>query len=128
MKKLLLLVLLIVGVSGCSMLSFIPSKWDYNEASKITDIQQSSRTLNCTVDTKKGIDDLYYDVKWFETYALYKGSRDIVVVFAELANTVTELKDRSDKGPVSKLYCDIKKKIIVQQADITAKAVQGRFL
>jgi hypothetical protein len=110
------------------MLSFIPSKWDYNEASKITDIQQESRTLNCTVDTKKDIDQLYYDVKWFETYALYKGSRDIVVVFAELANTVTELKDRSDKGPVSKLYCDIKKKIIVQQTDITAKAVQGRFL
>ena len=113
MKKILLMALM-VGISGCSMLSFIPSKWDYNEASKITDIQQESRTLNCTVDTKKDIDQLYYDVKWFETYALYKGS--------------TELKDRSDKGPVSKLYCDIKKKIIVQQADITAKAVQGRFL
>lgn len=127
MKKILLIGLM-VGISGCSMLSFIPSKWDYNEASKITDIQQESRTLNCTVDTKKDIDQLYYDVKWFETYALYKGSRDIVDVFEELANTVTELKDRSDKGPVSKLYCDIKKKIIVQQADITAKAVQGRFL
>jgi hypothetical protein len=127
MKKILLIGLM-VGISGCAMLSFIPSKWDYNEASKITDIQQESRTLNCTVDTKKDIDQLYYDVKWFETYALYKGSRDIVDVFEELANTVTELKDRSDKGPVSKLYCDIKKKIIVQQADITAKAVQGRFL
>jgi len=31
------------------------------------------------------------------------------------------------KGPVSPLYCDLKKKIIQQQADILAKSVQGRF-
>jgi len=28
---------------------------------------------------------------------------------------------------VSPIYCDIKRKLIIQQADIIAKTVQGRF-
>ena len=42
-------------------------------------------------------------------------------------DTVKELVDRSSKGPVSPLYCDIKKKLMIQQADMIAHTVQGRF-
>ena len=41
--------------------------------------------------------------------------------------TVAEFKNRSDKGPVSPLYCDLKRKIIIQQSAIIAKAVQMRY-
>jgi hypothetical protein len=35
--------------------------------------------------------------------------------------------ERANKGPVSPIYCDIKRKLMIQQADIIAKTVQGRF-
>jgi hypothetical protein len=41
--------------------------------------------------------------------------------------TAKEFAERSNKGPVSPIYCDIKRKLIIQQADIIAKTVQGRF-
>ena len=46
---------------------------------------------------------------------------------AELKHTVKEYQERLAKGPVSPLYCDLKKKIIQQQVDIIAGLVQGRF-
>ena len=41
--------------------------------------------------------------------------------------TIQEYQERLKKGPVSPLYCDLKVKIIKQQADILAGSVQGRF-
>ena len=66
-------------------------------------------------------------MEWFNTYSVSRNSNDIVALFVELRKTVTEFKERSDKGPVSDMYCSLKKKIIVQQSEIIAKAVQMRF-
>jgi len=66
-------------------------------------------------------------VEWFDIYAKTKPTRDIAKLTGTITDTVTELKDRVAKGPVSSMYCDLKKKIIQQQVDIIAKSVQGRF-
>jgi hypothetical protein len=46
---------------------------------------------------------------------------------AVLVSTIKEFQDRVDAGPISPLYCDLKKKVLIQQADIIAQTVQGRF-
>jgi PBP1b-binding outer membrane lipoprotein LpoB len=127
MKK-LLAILALVSLTGCaSIMEYIPSGWDANQARVITDIQQQSRHFDCKAELKPQVDKLARDVEWFDIYAKTKPTRDIAKLTGTITDTVTELKDRVSKGPVSPLYCDLKKKIIQQQADILAKSVQGRF-
>ena len=47
MKK-LLLILAVVSLSGCaSLMEYIPSSWDVNQAKVITDIQVQARHFDC---------------------------------------------------------------------------------
>lgn len=126
--KRLILILAVVGMSGCSTIKdWIPSRWDVNQAKSITDIQQDARRIDCKADLVPQIAALDKDVEWFNLYAKTKPTHDVAKLTVTLTNTVTEFKDRASKGPVSPLYCDLKKKLILQQADIIAAAVQGRF-
>jgi hypothetical protein len=108
-------------------MEYIPSGWDVNQAKVITDIQQQVRHFDCKADLAPQVNKLAQDVEWFDIYAKTKPTRDIAKLTGTITDTVKELQDRVAKGPVSPLYCDLKKKIIQQQADILAKSVQGRF-
>jgi uncharacterized protein YceK len=124
MKK-LLLVLSVVALSGCStIMEYIPSRWDDNQSKAIVTIQQSARHLECTTDS---VTKLQMDIEWFDIYSSTKPTRDVNKLTPTLTTTVKELNDRVKAGPVSPMYCDLKKKLIVQQADIIAAAVMGRF-
>ena len=126
--KRLLLILALVSLTGCaSIMEYIPSSWDVNQAKVITDIQQQSRNFDCKTDLAPQIKRLSLDVEWFDIYSKTKPTRDIAKLTGTITDTVKELQERVNKGPVSPLYCDLKKKIIQQQADILAKSVQGRF-
>jgi len=126
--KRLLLILALVSLTGCaSIMEYIPSSWDVNQAKVITDIQQQSRNFDCKADLALQIKRLSQDVEWFDIYSKTKPTRDIAKLTGTITDTVKELQERVNKGPVSPLYCDLKKKIIQQQADILAKSVQGRF-
>lgn len=126
--KRLLLILALVSLTGCaSIMEYIPSSWDVNQAKVITDIQLQVKHFDCKADLKPQVEQLSRDVEWFDIYAKTKPTRDIAKLTGTITDTVTELKDRVAKGSVSPLYCDLKKKIIQQQADILAKSVQGRF-
>jgi PBP1b-binding outer membrane lipoprotein LpoB len=127
MKK-LLLVVAFLSLTGCaSIIEMIPSGWDANQAKVITDIQLQARHIDCKADLKPQVDQLAKDVEWFDIYAKTKPTRDIAKLTGTITDTVKELQDRVAKGPVSPLYCDLKAKIIKQQADILAGSVQGRF-
>ena len=126
--KRLLVVLAFLSLTGCStIMEYIPSGWDVNQAKVITDIQQQVRHFDCKADLAPQVNKLAQDVEWFDIYAKTKPTRDIAKLTGTITDTVKELQDRVAKGPVSPLYCDLKKKIIQQQADILAKSVQGRF-
>jgi PBP1b-binding outer membrane lipoprotein LpoB len=121
-------VILFISLTGCaSIMEMIPSGWDVNQAKVITDIQQQTRHFDCKADLKPQVDQLAKDVEWFDIYAKTKPTRDIAKLTGTITDTVKELQERVTKGSVSPLYCDLKKKIIQQQADILAKSVQGRF-
>lgn len=127
MKK-LFLILSIVSLTGCaSIMEYIPSRWDVNQAKSITDIQQATRRFDCKGDQLAQLNVLDKDIEWFEIYSVSKPTRDVSKLTGTLSTSIKEFKERAAKGPVSPLYCDIKKKIFVQQADIIAAAVQGRF-
>jgi PBP1b-binding outer membrane lipoprotein LpoB len=127
MKK-LIAVCAFFALTGCaSIMEYIPSSWDANQAKVITDIQLQARHMDCKADLAPQVNKLAQDVEWFDIYAKTKPTRDIAKLTGTITDTVTELKDRVAKGPISPLYCDLKKKIIQQQADILAKSVQGRF-
>jgi PBP1b-binding outer membrane lipoprotein LpoB len=127
MKK-LLIVCAFFALTGCaSIMEMIPSGWDVNQAKVITDIQLQVRHFDCKADLAPQVNKLAQDVEWFDIYAKTKPTRDIAKLTGTITDTVKELQERVSKGPVSPLYCDLKKKIIQQQADILAKSVQGRF-
>jgi hypothetical protein len=127
MKK-LLLILAVVSLSGCaSLMEYIPSSWDVNQAKVITDIQVQARHFDCKGDQAQQLRSLALNVEWFDIYAKTKPTRDIAKLTGTVTSTVKEYQDRLKTGPVSPMYCDIKLKIIQQQTDILAKSVQGRF-
>jgi hypothetical protein len=127
MKK-LIAVVAFLSLTGCaSIMDMIPSRWDANQSRMITDIQLEVRHFDCKADLKPQVDQLARDVERFDIYATTKPTRDIAKLTGIVTDTVRELQDRVDKGPVSPLYCDLKKKIIQQQTDILAGSVQGRF-
>jgi PBP1b-binding outer membrane lipoprotein LpoB len=126
--KRLLLIIAFLSLTGCaSIMEYIPSSWDVNQAKVITDIQQQVRHFDCKAELAPQVNKLAQDVEWFDIYAKTKPTRDIAKLTGTITDTVKELQDRVKAGPVSPLYCDLKKKIIQQQADILAKSVQGRF-
>ena len=126
--KRLIAVVAFLSLTGCaSIMEMIPSGWDVNQAKVITDIQLQVRHFDCKADLAPQVNKLAQDVEWFDIYAKTKPTRDIAKLTGTITDTVKELQERVAKGPVSPLYCDLKKKIIQQQADIIAKSVQGRF-
>jgi len=127
MKK-LIVVLAFISLTGCSTVKeWIPIKWDANQSHAITTIQQTSRNFDCKADIAQQSKSLANQIEWFKIYSESKPTRDVISPIAHMNSTVKELVDRSAQGPVSPMYCEIKKKIIVQQADMIAHTVQGRF-
>jgi len=126
MKRLLLIALL--TLSGCSTIKDqIPSFWDGNQSVVVTDIQQLTRHIDCTADLKPQLHTLFMRVEWYDLYANTKGTRDMAKLDIVMMDTIKEFQERTAQGPVSPIYCDMKKKVLIQQADIIATTVQGRF-
>jgi PBP1b-binding outer membrane lipoprotein LpoB len=126
--KQLAAVLLVVTLTGCAgLIEKFPSRWDVNQAKVVTDIQQSAKRFDCKGDQLAQLNALDKEVEWFDIYAKTKPTRDVAKLTKTMVDTVNEFKDRASKGPVSPLYCELKKKIIIQQSEIIAGAVQGRF-
>lgn len=131
MKRILATILLFTAgltLVGCSSLKeYIPSRWDVNQAKVVTDLRQQTINFNCAGDLKAQLKTIESTAQWYRLYSEGKGTNDVVKMGDTLATTAKEFDERLDKGSVSPVYCDLKKKLMIQQADIMARAVQGRF-
>jgi PBP1b-binding outer membrane lipoprotein LpoB len=126
--KRLLAVVAFISLTGCAnIMEMIPSRWDVNQAKSITDIQQQAIRFDCKGDQAAQINSLDQNIEWFVIYSKTKPTRDITKLTDTIQTTVSEYKERLKTGPVSPLYCDLKRKIIIQQTEILAGSVQGRF-
>jgi PBP1b-binding outer membrane lipoprotein LpoB len=125
MKRLIIFAILLL--SGCaSIKAYLPSGWDANQSKIATDMQQTARQLDCTAPDA-ALNKLTDEIQWFDLYAKSKGTADVAPVTISLQAVVTEFQDRRKKESVSPFYCELKKKIMIQDADIIARTVQGRF-
>jgi hypothetical protein len=124
MKK-LVVIFALVGLTGCSLIDKIPSRWDVNQAKVTTDLRQATHNFDCKADQRAQLKTIAEAAQWFALYSESKGTKDVAHLGKTLQATVKEFQDRAQ--PVSPIYCDIKRKLMIQQADIIAKTVQGRF-
>jgi outer membrane biogenesis lipoprotein LolB len=127
MKK-LILILAVSLLTGCSTIKdWMPVKWDVNQSKAVTDIQQVTRNFDCKADIAQQSKALSGQVQWLTIYSETRGTKDVIDPLGHMNDTIKELVDRSSKGPVSPMYCEIKKKIMIQQSDMLAHTVQGRL-
>jgi hypothetical protein len=123
--KHLVALLLVVTLTGCAgLIEKFPSRWDANQAKVVTDIQQGAKRFDCKGDQLAQLTALDKDVEWFDIYAKTKPTRDVAKLTKTMADTVSEFKDRASKGPVSPLYCELKKKIIIILLKLLAQDLQ----
>lgn len=130
MKKLIAITAVSLTLTGCSTVKgWIPSFWDDNQSAKIVDVRVSVDKLDCEKDQLAQVAKIRDDLKWFEMYSQSKGWRqaDVLRIISPMQETVEDMYKRSQNQQGSKMYCELKKKVMQQQASRAAEAVLGRF-
>jgi len=132
MKKILLIAVTSVALTGCAAIEkWIPSFWDDNQSAKIIDIRLRAHNIQCdTVEIQKThADGLVKDIQWFLLYSESKGAlqKDVIRLVEPMQQTVGDWAKRTATGEASKAYCEIKKKVIIVQADKAANSVLWRY-
>ena len=124
------LILLVVLLTGCSTVKgWVPSFWDDNQSHHIIDVRLAVEQLDCSQPHLPQVQKIYNDLRWFELYSDSKGwqQADVLRLTEPMKNSLLDFIKRSQDGQGSQGYCEIKKKLLTKQAEITARAVLGRF-
>ena len=125
--KLLTALIIAVSLTGCaSIKSWIPSFWDDNQSAYITEARLSVERVNCALPQLPQVLTLSEDLRRFQLYSEAKGAlqQDVLRVIEPMQTTVREWRDR---GEGSRVYCEIKKKLLAQQGERAAKVILGRW-
>ena len=128
--KIFVILALTISLSGCaSIKSVIPSFWDDNQSARIVDVRQSIEQLDCTQDQLAQVGKIRNDLQWFELYSQSKGWRqaDVLRIISPIQETVEDMYKRAQTQQGSKVYCELKKRVMQDQAKRAAEAVLGRF-
>ena len=131
MKK--LLVISVVLLQGCAVAlsSYIPSFWDDNQSHKIISVRLDIDRLDCKAAQAPQVSKLRDDLLWFRLYSESKGSRqtDVLKLTEPMEATIEDWYKRvSAEGyRENPIYCEMKRKVVSEQAARAAKAVLGRF-
>jgi len=130
MKKLIAIVAISLTVSGCSTVKgWIPSFWDDNQSARIIDVRLRVDSIDCAQPQLPQAEALSRELRWFELYSESKGWRqnDVLKLTAPMKETTDDWVKRSREKEGSKVYCEMKKKVLVEQSKRAASAVLGRF-
>lgn len=122
-----LIVLSLVTLQGCAQIqSWIPSFWDDNQSARIIDVRSRVEQINCAESQKAQVEAVARELRWFEMYSQSKGvlQKDVLRVIEPMQATV---KEWSDRGEGSKTYCELKKKLLIQQGERASKVILGRW-
>ena len=125
--KIIASVILTVLLSGCTTLqSWVPSFWDDNQSAYIITARLTVERINCLEPQLTQVQVLAEDLRRFELYSEAKGSlqRDVLRVIEPMQTTVKEWQTRKEG---SRAYCEIKKKLLTQQAERASKVILGRW-
>lgn len=114
-------------LTGCATVqSWIPSFWDDNQSNYIVETRLNIEGLDCGGAQLAQVQSLQRDLRRFELYSESKGSlqKDVLRVVEPMKSTIDEWVKR---GEGSRTYCEIKKKLLAQQAERAARAILGRW-
>jgi hypothetical protein len=128
MKTLILsFALLLTGCAGVQ--TWIPSFWDANQSSRITDVQLAVDRLDCAGDQLAQVTRIRDDLRWFELYSTSKGAvqQDVIKLIQPMQQTVEDMHKRNTEGRGTVTYCELKKRIMQTQARRAAEGIQGRW-
>ena len=128
MKTLILSIAIML--TGCATVqSWIPSFWDVNQSARITDVQLAVDRLDCAADQLVQVTRIRDDLRWFELYSVSKGKtqQDVIRLIQPMQQTVEDMYKRNTEGRGSTVYCELKKRIMQQQASRAAAGIQGRW-
>ena len=129
MNKLLIIFALSL-LSGCSSLKeWVPSFNDTNQSAAIIDVRLSVSRLDCAQPQAPQVARIRDHIEWFELYSESKGWRqaDVRRVIAPMKATVEDMYARVQVKDGSKVYCEMKKAAMQEQAARAAQVILGRF-
>jgi len=127
MKKLLLVLVSTIYLSGCA--GVLPSFWDDNQSYRAVDIQMSVDALDCSQPHAPQVKRIKDDIQWFLYYSEAKGwlQSDVIQLIEPMQQTVGDFYKRSTEKQGSVTYCNMKKKILVEQSKLVTKGVLSRW-
>jgi uncharacterized protein YceK len=129
MKK-LLVILAVSLLSGCaSIVGLIPSFNDTNQSQKIIDVRMAVDSLDCAKAQHIQALAIQRELRWFELYSQSAGIRnqDVIRIIKPMQESVGEFVARTQAQDASKVYCDLKKRAMQEQAARAAGVILGRF-
>ncbi len=126
----LIAILSIIMLSGCaSVVGWIPSFNDVNQSQKIIDVRMAVDSLDCARAQHPQALTIQRELRWFELYSQSAGIRnqDVIRIIKPMQETVSEFVDRTKAQDTSRVYCDLKKRAMQEQAARAAGVILGRF-
>lgn len=129
MNKIIVLAVVLL-LSGCAnIMSLIPSFNDPNQSQKIVDVRMAVDQLNCAEPQRPQVMIIQRELRWFELYSESAGVRnqDVIAIIKPMQATVAEFVTRTADQDASKIYCQLKKSVMQQQAARAAQVILGRF-
>ena len=120
-------ILALTLISGCAQIKeWVPSFWDPNQSSRIVDLALAAEHLDCDQPQIPQVKAMQKDLAWFRLYSETKGSLQGDVL--RLTEPIKEsLDDWQRRGEASRVYCGIKRRLLVDQTRRAAAVVQGRW-
>lgn len=130
--KTLLAILSFTVLSGCAGIQgLIPSFWDDNQSNRIITVRLDIERIDCRAAQKPQVAKIRDDLEWFRLYSDSKGQRqtDVLNLIKPMQDTVEDWYKRVALGTQKEnsVYCELKKKILIEQSARASKAVLGRF-
>lgn len=122
LASILLGTFLLAGCSTFSSLSF----YDDNESLLSVKVRLYASSLDCSYKQEPQVKAIQMSVNEFLFYSEAKRSKDVTEMILPMKETVDGFYERIKKND-SIAFCEIKKKIIVQQSSTIADAVMRRF-
>ena len=123
--------ILVLALTGCaSITSVIPSFWDDNQSARIIDVRLAVERVDCAgPQVLASVSRVRDDIEWFKLYSTSKGAlqKDVLNILAPMQETAEDWYKRTQQGSASKVYCELKKSVMTQQAERAASAVLGRW-
>jgi len=128
--KTLIAALTIFMLSGCAtVVGWIPSFNDTNQSQKIIDVRMAVDQLDCAKAQHPQALAIERELRWFELYSESAGVRnqDVIRIIKPMQETVGDFVKRTQQQDASRVYCDLKKRAMQEQAARAAGVILGRF-